>query len=225
MPEESGYERWPAGRRWWEQLAKNRHQSIEHAGTFEVQRAQQILNAHGFPAGPVDGIPGKKTAAGLRHYQEAYAGGGPGRPLLVVDGILGPATSEALDDPPDLSPHFTALEFASKGNGNCFVRRELILALEQLRALIDRPIPIISGYRDPAHNRRVGGATRSLHMAGAAADLSRTLDIDRDWLIGQGLFSGIGYLQRTKRVTHVDVRHAIGRGKTTTRPQTWRYPE
>ena len=91
--------------------------------------------------------------------------------------------------------------------------------------LIDRPIPIVSGYRDPRHNRRVGGATRSLHMAGAAADLSRTLDIDRNWLIEQELFSGIGYLQTSERVTHVDVRHAVGRGKSTARPQTWKYPE
>lgn len=224
-PTDTEYERWMAARRWWEQLARNRHQSIEHERTFAVWQAQEILNKHGFAAGPVDGIPGRKTSAAIQRFQTAYAGGTRGRPFLAVDGILGPLTSKALEDPPHLSPHFTAREFASKGNGNCFVHRELLVALEHLRSKIAAPIAIVSGYRDPRHNRRVGGATRSLHMAGAAADISRTLNIDRDWLIRKELFSGIGYLQKSHRVTHVDVRHAIGRGKSVANPQTWKYRE
>lgn len=43
--------------------------------------------------------------------------------------------------------------------------------LDPLRAEIKRPIVITSGYRSPAVNRKVGGAPRSQHMLGEAADI------------------------------------------------------
>ena len=43
--------------------------------------------------------------------------------------------------------------------------------LQVLRDEIDRPIRIISGYRSPKYNRRIGGAKRSQHMTAKAADL------------------------------------------------------
>lgn len=56
-------------------------------------------------------------------------------------------------------------------------------AVEQLRLLVDhvldplrkaygRPIHVNSGYRCPALNRAVGGAPRSQHMRGQAADIT-----------------------------------------------------
>lgn len=43
--------------------------------------------------------------------------------------------------------------------------------LDPLRAAIGKPIVVTSGYRCPALNRAVGGATSSLHMKGYAADI------------------------------------------------------
>lgn len=49
----------------------------------------------------------------------------------------------------------------------------LCTALEFLRGdLGGRAITILSGYRSPAHNAAVGGAQRSQHMEGRAADIT-----------------------------------------------------
>lgn len=48
----------------------------------------------------------------------------------------------------------------------------LIANLEVIRAALgNRPIAISSGYRSPAYNAKVGGAARSQHLLGNAADI------------------------------------------------------
>lgn len=44
------------------------------------------------------------------------------------------------------------------------------LLLEQVRTLLGAPVIISSGYRCPALNSAIGGAPRSAHMLGLAAD-------------------------------------------------------
>jgi uncharacterized protein YcbK (DUF882 family) len=43
--------------------------------------------------------------------------------------------------------------------------------LQVLRSTIDKPVHIISGYRNPTYNKRIGGATRSYHMKAMAGDI------------------------------------------------------
>lgn len=69
------------------------------------------------------------------------------------------------------SPHFASREFACRHCGDVKVSRDLLDALERLREKIGRPLPIVSGYRCFAHNRAVGGAMRSQHRLGRAADI------------------------------------------------------
>ncbi len=81
-----------------------------------------------------------------------------------------------------LSPHFRTAEFASKGDGcGCpaasiprrYQPRTGVLAfkLERVRHEIgDESIGVLSGYRSPCHNKCVGGAGASEHMAGRAID-------------------------------------------------------
>lgn len=42
--------------------------------------------------------------------------------------------------------------------------------LEEVRAIIEKPLDIRSGYRSPEVNKAIGGAERSQHMEGLAAD-------------------------------------------------------
>lgn len=49
--------------------------------------------------------------------------------------------------------------------------RELARHLEALRAILGRPVTILSGYRCPEHNRKVDGAPMSQHTMGLAADV------------------------------------------------------
>lgn len=49
--------------------------------------------------------------------------------------------------------------------------RRLALRLEKLRRALGKPLGVTSGYRCPEWNLAVGGASRSMHMSGKAADL------------------------------------------------------
>ena len=83
-----------------------------------------------------------------------------------------------------LSPHFKLHEFtrsatAEKHQLNNMPREEFELAnlralathiLEPARTIIGAPIVITSGYRCATLNRLIGGARRSQHMLGEAAD-------------------------------------------------------
>ncbi|NBA93830.1 D-Ala-D-Ala carboxypeptidase family metallohydrolase [Pseudomonas sp. R5(2019)] len=50
--------------------------------------------------------------------------------------------------------------------------KRLAAFLEEIRGLVKRPILVSSGYRSPSLNRLIGGAARSAHMSGLAADIS-----------------------------------------------------
>lgn len=78
----------------------------------------------------------------------------------------------------DLSAHFSRREFACKGAGKpghpahqTVVSSTLVARLERLRAIVGRPLPIVSGHRCRWWNARVGGASRSRHIYGDAADI------------------------------------------------------
>jgi len=49
--------------------------------------------------------------------------------------------------------------------------RELCENLQVLRDYIQKPITVISGYRSPTYNRKIGGARRSQHLLAKAGDL------------------------------------------------------
>lgn len=102
----------------------------------------------------------------------------------------------------DLSPHFSSWEFRSRDGSYKRPPATFIAKLEALRRRIGRPLPILSGYRSPADNRRVGGARSSRHLVGDAADIPVGL-VHVDQAVGAG-FTGIGV--RDGWVVHVDER-------------------
>ncbi len=183
-----------------------------------IEYAQGLLNAHGFPAGAIDGVAGPRTRAATIRFQAAttypHGRGGP----LLPDGVIGERTYAALLELPKLSEHFTVAELRSKGDGTCYVRRELVMALETFRqAWGAQPVRILSAYRDPAHNRRVGGASRSQHVAGLAADILSprpTLEQVRALRI----WTGIGVNRRDGTIRHLDRRPGSPQ-----RPTVWYY--
>ena len=83
--------------------------------------------------------------------------------------------------------------------------------LQVLRDHLGKPIRVISGYRSPKYNRRIGGAKRSQHMLAKAADIKVSgmspseVKVEIVSLIKSGkmMSGGVG-LYRT--FTHYDVR-------------------
>ena len=76
----------------------------------------------------------------------------------------------------DLSRNFSRSEFACKGTNCCGhsapIQPELISALQALRDQLNLPLSITSCFRCNRHNESVGGATRSFHTLGMAADVA-----------------------------------------------------
>lgn len=102
----------------------------------------------------------------------------------------------------DLSPHFSTAEFRDRRTGEVKVDPELVQRLEKLRALVGRPLRIVSGYRSPSTNKAVGGARYSQHLYGRAVDIPYGYaTVPQAELAG---FRGIG--RRDRFAVHVDVR-------------------
>jgi len=98
---------------------------------------------------------------------------------------------------PQLSAHFHTREFHGP------VHPELVRSLERLRTLRgDRPLKIISGYRSTEYNRQVGGAKKSQHILGRAADIPYGYATAQE--ATQAGFRGIG--TKGRFAIHVDVR-------------------
>lgn len=121
----------------------------------------------------------------------------------------------------DLSEHFNKAEFEDRTTHECNMNPKLITALEQLRAILGRPITINSGYRSPSTNAAVGGVGHSQHMLGDAADL-KIPDGKGGWLSTWELLAlaeeveafrdgGIGVYPENNDFIHLDVRDGRAR--------------
>lgn len=98
-------------------------------------------------------------------------------------------------------------EFISDGRAH-----RLAVVFEAIRAACGHlPITILSAYRSPAHNKKVGGARNSQHMQGRALDLRPPSGLtvkafyERIKALSQSLpdLKGIG---RYSTFVHVDIR-------------------
>lgn len=93
------------------------------------------------------------------------------------------------------------------------LRRLCELVLEPIRAAWGGPIVVVSGYRSPAYNRAVGGAAKSRHVTGEAADI-RPVSLAElpalcslvQEMIGDGRLPGLGGWGRYRSWIHVDAR-------------------
>lgn len=90
--------------------------------------------------------------------------------------------------------------------------RRVAALLEEVRELAKRPIVVSSGYRSPALNVAVGGARKSAHVLGLAADINAvgmsardlakliaSSGIQFDQLIHEGTWVHIGLSEREPR--------------------------
>ncbi len=68
-------------------------------------------------------------------------------------------------------PNFSPQELASKREGELMIDEDALDKLQKLRNILGKPLLITSAYRSEAHNRAVGGASRSQHRLAKAFDV------------------------------------------------------
>lgn len=103
-----------------------------------------------------------------------------------------------------LSAHFRRSEFATCDECHpTVVSMDLVRKLEALRTLVgNKPLRIVSGFRCPPCNARKGGAPKSQHLYGKAADIpAGYATVAQAKTAG---FTGIG--SKGRWAIHVDVR-------------------
>jgi len=76
-------------------------------------------------------------------------------------------------------PHFSEAELACHHCGVNGCKQSLVDALEAFRAIVGKPVIVSSAYRCPQHNAEAGGAGRSEHVEGLAADIRVAADNTR----------------------------------------------
>jgi hypothetical protein len=173
---------------------------------YTVETTQRMLHWIGFgdSVGVIDGVLGERTSLALQRFQEGWT-----FDALDVTGDLDDDTWAALHAcvaaHGRCSEHFFFAEFRSPDTGEVRVLRSLVAGLERLRAHTREPLLVLSGYRTEDHNQRVGGATRSFHLLGAAADILPRVSYYE--VAELQAFSGIGFHPDNDLVIHVDVRH------------------
>ncbi|MBU1067679.1 peptidase M15 [Patescibacteria group bacterium] len=76
---------------------------------------------------------------------------------------------------------------------------------DQLEALAGEKLMITSGCRCEAHNRAVGGANTSSHLAGLAVDISCKLSYLRFRIVGAAIRLGFNRIGIGKNFIHLDI--------------------
>ncbi len=180
-------------------------------GSGHVRAVQAHLRRIGWPI-TVDGRDGPQTQRASRLFAAGYGVAKLSERSQINKGRNYGYLRRCATRGGFTTPSFRFREFASKGNGDIVLDRRLVLGLEKYRKRLGRGVSIVSGYRDPAHNARVGGASSSQHKYGKAADIRPELSLAQ--VRALGVFNGIGFDGETGRVRHVDVRP---------HKATWRY--
>ena len=107
-----------------------------------------------------------------------------------------------------ITANFNASEYYNKNydSTNFRVDARLVKGLQVMRNTIDRPIKVISGYRNPTQNKKVGGTPNSYHLFGMAADIKVAgYSVDQMAALAKKLgFGGVGKY-RGQGFLHVDI--------------------
>lgn len=116
-----------------------------------------------------------------------------------------------------VSKNFSLHEFECKDRSHLVkIDEELIEKLQKLRDMLGKPIIVNSGYRTSEYNKRIGGALKSQHMLGTAADIrvSKMAPSEVAKYAQQVGFRGIGIYDT---FVHVDTRPNTARWDLRTR--------
>jgi len=106
-------------------------------------------------------------------------------------------------------PNFSPEEIACRGDGKIRINGPALDKLQALREKLGVPLIVYSAYRSPEYNRKVGGAKHSMHLQGAAFDISMANHDPKSFEAAAHAvgFSGFGFYPR-QNFMHVDIGRA-----------------
>lgn len=121
--------------------------------------------------------------------------------------------SKRKDGNVNLTTNFKVSEFACHdGSDIVLISEELVTLLQKIRDHFGKPVTVNSAYRTAAWNAKNGGAPKSQHLLGTAADITihgvTPLEVAQYAEFLQPKTGGIGVY---KSFTHVDVRSSRAR--------------
>ena len=105
-------------------------------------------------------------------------------------------------------PNFSESEFRCSHCGECNIDEGVVSRLQDIRASLNFPLPITSGYRCPTHNNAVSSTgLTGPHTTGMAVDVGLDRLNARLFLeLAIQQFNGIGIQQKGEgRFIHVDL--------------------
>lgn len=115
--------------------------------------------------------------------------------------------------------HFTLSEFDSPdepGSGQK-MNESFLFHLDIAREAYGAPMRITSGYRTEAHNRKVGGVSKSSHLTGHAADIAAPTIHEKAKMLVALFDAGFRRFGIMRTAIHVD-------NDPSKPPAVWHYP-
>ena len=193
------------------------------------EQNQCLLRYLGYYTGAIDGVWGEGSQLATIDFQRDFGG-------ISVDGICGDQTEKALkhavaygiEKKPDSTDgntgtvwdgikYFKRSEFACKCGKYCNgfpvePNEKLVETLETIREHFGVPVTVSSGIRCKTHNTNVGGASKSQHMEGTAADIVvKGVPVSEVVKYAETLMPKTGGIGTYKTFTHIDVRSVKAR--------------
>jgi len=106
-------------------------------------------------------------------------------------------------------PDFSPEEIACRGDGAIQINEPALDLLQALRDRLGVPLIVHSAYRSPDYNRQVGGAKQSMHLQGAAFDISMANHDPANFEAAARVvgFTGFGFYPR-QNFMHIDIGRA-----------------
>lgn len=189
------------------ELYTNSVYNVLRKATSVLEASNAVLLNFERPANMSTSVQATRARYGQTYY-DRYASGASSN-KSEVKGMI----EFKKGDSAQISKNFQYKEFDCQGKGCCsttIIDEKLVEYVQRIRDHFGKPVTITSPYRCEVHNKRVGGATKSYHMQGRAADIvvqgvsSREVAkyAESIGILGIGLYetSADGYF------THIDTR-------------------
>jgi hypothetical protein len=114
-----------------------------------------------------------------------------------------------------LSANFTVSEFKCKdGSDKILIDTDLVDILQKIRSHFNKAVTINSAYRNATYNKKIGGASKSQHINGTAADIVvKDTKPEAVAKYVEFLMPNKGGIGLYSTFTHVDVRATRARWK------------